>query len=52
MNMKTKNKTTGLYKGRTAREWFNLHEVMRKDFGRLVEERNMRSREPNPPKQP
>jgi hypothetical protein len=26
------------YKGKSAKEWFKLHEVMRRDFGRLLKE--------------
>jgi hypothetical protein len=28
----------GLYKGKTSKEWHDLHEVMRKDFERLLSE--------------
>ncbi len=28
-----------LFDGKTAQEWFNLHEVMRKDFDRLLNEK-------------
>ena len=28
--------TTEKYKGKTAKEWFKLHEVMRKDFKRVL----------------
>ena len=27
------------HKGKTAKEWFKLHEVMRRDFGRLLREK-------------
>lgn len=28
------------YQGKTAEEWFRLHEVMRADFGRVLTERD------------
>lgn len=35
--MKSKMKTQ-TYKGKSAKQWFGLHEVMRKDFGRILKE--------------
>ena len=35
--MKTKSDT---YKGKTAKHWYKLHEVMRKDFSRVLGELN------------
>lgn len=32
--------TTEKYKGKTAKEWFKLHEVLRRDVARLVKERD------------
>jgi len=42
VNNNNKQKTKQMsetYKGKTAKEWFKLHEVMRKDFKRVLAEK-------------
>jgi hypothetical protein len=40
------------YKGKTAKEWYKLHEVMRKDFSRILAEKEASRNEPMPPDPP
>lgn len=36
---KWRSGSKGLYKGRSAKDWYKLHEILRKDFKRVVEAR-------------